>query len=720
MSSRRLVACLVAGPPEHAVSRKTLREWGASLLWLNLFLSPLLVSARTTEAFEFPKITFQRAVAVLFLAGGMAAIGPATGARTRVAAWLRSVAADPIALGVVLSFVAGAVSAVFSISPRTSLLGAQGSFAGLAMLAAQCTIFFAARALCSDPASARVALSGAAAGMGVAAIYGVVQFGDLDPLHWEAPVVFSGVARVFSTQGHPNSFAQLLAVSLPVAVYLIVRAIQERRANEAVVLGAVVTAASGLSLLTLSRAGVLATGSAWIALAVGGALVLAGRKRWLAMSCLGGMLALGVVVASVSDESGRGLGAMAQRLAGLGDGRTIGDDPRRFLWAAAANIFLEHPLVGAGLDCFSLAFGRHRTPAGWVAEWGETPLKAHSQPLEILATEGLLGALAALMFVYGVARALPRAWKKPGGDPLLALAAFSGLLAFGVHTLFHFPTAAGSGLALTLAAVLSGLAEPRREEPATERPIPFANTLVAAVLAAALLFVGVLQPFRADVLSRHATTLLASAPRLALDDARHSVRLDPSRDLPWLRLAAAGQAAARAEKDPVLRKDLFAEARRAAAEAVRLEPLNPYGQANLGTVLADLERESPPLAARAEVEEAFERARSLDPNNSFVHVAAATAALAAGDRDRAISWARLCSRLYPRFATPRALWGAASLLAGRELAAAGHVEPARMALEQALGSLREALAAEWHGDDAAKEAAIANRNAALRALAELD
>lgn len=697
------------------VSRETLRDWGLSLLWLYLFAAPVLFSTRTTEAFELPKIALLKAVALVLLAGAAVA---AAGSRWREG--LRGVTAEPIALGVLLSLMAATASTALSISPRTSVLGAQGSFAGLFTLAAYTVLFFAARALLSDVASARTVLTGAAAGVGLAVAYGLVQLAGLDPLRWQAPVVFSGVARVFSTQGHPNSFAQLLAVGLPVAVYLLVRALQGRRLGEAVAFGFVVAGAAALALLTLSRAGALAMTAAVVVLAAGGAFAMHGRQRWLALGSLFGLVVLGMTLAALPEESGQGVGVMWGRLADLGQASLIEEDPRRFLWAGAWETFREHPLVGVGLDCFSLVFGRHRTPEAWEAEWGETPLKTHSQPLELLATRGLLGAGAALVVVFGVLRALPRALRRPVDDPFLALAAFAGLLAFGVHNLFHFPTAAGTSLALTLGAILSRQGEPASSERSSPPAFPPARLLTVAIVTTWLLYLAVLRPLRADVLCRAGTNLTLSDPPLAVAYGRDAARLDPWRDLLWQRLAAAYQAAGRAEREPQARKRLFEEGRRAAEEAVRLEPKSAYGQAHLGSLLADLERESPPLASRAEVEQVFGRARVLDPSNSFVHMAAATAALAAGDWPRTAAWAGLCSRLYPRFAPPRAILGAAALAAGRELLATGRKEQARVELERAVALLGEAHAAEWRGDEVARGVAKANRISAMQALAALD
>ena len=107
---------------------------------------------------------------------------------------------------------------------------------------------------------------------------------------------------------------------------------------------------------------------------------------------------------------------------------------------------------------------------------------------------------------------------------------------------------------------------------------------------------------------------------------------------------------------------------------------------------------------------------ALDPRNADILIAAANAALAAGDLSRAREWATGCGQLYPRFAAPRGVLGAVSLAEGRQLAEAGQGDRARIKLEEAARLLKEALAAEWHGDDRARAAADTNLAAALGAL----
>jgi O-antigen ligase len=116
---------------------------------------------------------------------------------------------------------------------------------------------------------------------------------------------------------------------------------------------------------------------------------------------------LGLGVLATALPSGRGVGtlaSLAQRVRQFGESAS-----RQHIWRAAWDIFRDHPLVGAGLDTFQIAFADKRTVAYWNLEWNGSPTRAHNEGLNILATQGLLGGLAILVLVAGVVIATRRA-----------------------------------------------------------------------------------------------------------------------------------------------------------------------------------------------------------------------------------------------------------------------------------------------------------------------
>lgn len=87
-----------------------------------------------------------------------------------------------------------------------------------------------------------------------------------------------------------------------------------------------------------------------------------------------------------------GAAAVALGAATWAGSRPMGDSMRLHTWILAWRAFLERPLLGVGPDCFHDAFLRLRGPE-WPAPPSAMQDNAHCLPLNILATQGLLGAV---------------------------------------------------------------------------------------------------------------------------------------------------------------------------------------------------------------------------------------------------------------------------------------------------------------------------------------
>ena len=155
-------------------------------------------------------------------------------------------------------------------------------------------------------------------------------------------------------------------------------------------------------IASLSRAAWLALAVTWVALAI--AWYLAGKRcALLAISFVPMILVAGVLLLGPS-ELRNSLGQRVQQLDELGS--------RRFLWAAGWQMFLDHPIVGHGLDTFQLAFAAKRTPEYWAVEWNATPARRSNEFIQILATQGLLGGIATVGLLIGIAVAISRSWNR--------------------------------------------------------------------------------------------------------------------------------------------------------------------------------------------------------------------------------------------------------------------------------------------------------------------
>ncbi len=180
----------------------------------------------------------------------------------------------------------------------------------------------------------------------------------------------------------------------------------------------------------------------------------------------GGRLALAVMTIGVAaipyalaiaSERGHGsdrtaVGATAARFGSVGSNRYV-------YWRVAAGEFADHPFRGGGAGSFRAAWLRERP-------FPETVRDAHSLYLQTLAELGVVGFLALLVLLAGVAAAARRAWRTA---PAVTAGPAAALVVWLVHagidwdwelpalTLVAFTLA---GLVLARAAPPAGAARP--------------------------------------------------------------------------------------------------------------------------------------------------------------------------------------------------------------------------------------------------------------------
>jgi hypothetical protein len=273
------------------------------------------------------------------------------------------------ALAVALAAVA---AAALSIAPAASLVGSYGRYESLPMRLAYLGLFCGAVWL----GERRRVTAAFLAGCGVAAGQAVLQA----RLH----VPF----RPDGNLGQPNLLGALLAMAVPLALD---RARNAEPRPRVAWLALAALLAAGLAVST-SRSG-------WVG-ALAGAAVLAlflVPRRRLPLVAAGGGLALAAAAALLVASPLRHLNQ------DTGEAR-VG------VWGAAAAAVAARPVLGWGEDTTGLVLGRYQT-VDW--EPGHSFDRAHSMPLDLAATQGLLG-LAACAWLFAAwwagvwrARSLP-------------------------------------------------------------------------------------------------------------------------------------------------------------------------------------------------------------------------------------------------------------------------------------------------------------------------
>jgi tetratricopeptide (TPR) repeat protein len=376
---------------------------------------------------------------------------------------------------------------------------------------------------------------------------------------------------------------------------------------------------------------------------------------------------------------------------------------RVLLWHTALEMAAGRPLTGVGTDAYVAAFPRHRTPDLWRLEWNPSATKAHSELLQVLATQGALGLIAALLVVGFVARAVWRVAKQD--DPAArarAAAAGAALAAFAVSGLASFTVAAVGTLAAALAGWAAGAGRPSGSGRAPVRSAARPLAIAAGLATAAVLWVPlVLTPWRASLAAGRGFRLpagsagraaaLARAAELAPWDARRASDLG----------LALLQRAERAP-DPGRAWSRLDAARAALERAVRLAPGDVDGRALLAHVRARQAALSGDPGARVRARQALDEALAADSAGARTIELVAEGHRALGRGGAARSLLIRCARLYPDFALPLAEVGLMALEEGRDAAAAE--------------TLALAVGRNWHDLPAAEPAARAGLAEALLRL----
>jgi O-antigen ligase len=357
-----------------------------------------------------------------------------------------------LGLPVLAATAAALVAFVFSVSWPLSLAGSYSRYESLPVRLSYLALLASSAWLLRERRHREWLVAGFVFGTCVASLEGVQQ--------WAAHVAF----RPDGNLGNANLLSALVAMAFPLAIHRTLR-------RDAFVFAwgmADIVLVAGW-WVTTSRSGAVAMLAGGLAL-----WVLASRGRTF-------------VAAAVASLSVIAVGLVAMLASPL---RALNNDPpelRLHLWADGLRMIAARPLTGWGEDTTGLAFGHYLSQdyASLV-----TFDRVHSGPLDIAATEGLLG-LAALGWVLVVlARA---AWSRRLDSDVAPLAA--ALVGYTVWVLFNFDWVPVTGAFWLLAGALWSAVDPPKE---STRRAGFRSMVVALALVVAAVVVGVL-PVLADV-----------------------------------------------------------------------------------------------------------------------------------------------------------------------------------------------------------------------------
>ena len=314
-----------------------------------------------------------------------------------------------------LVFVAvGVASSILALEPSESITK-------LFILLSAASLLIATLRICVDRRRLMVVVGGALAALILCGGQGVLEYASGQ--HGQFGVVQSGVVigRIQGSFGHPNQYGGFLATLLPLAVAMLVT----RPAPQLLRWMAAAGIALGVPALLWSYSrGALA------AVVVGPILwLIVVRPRFAVLAAI--LLALMVYLFAP--------GIIRQRFQSTSGGEVA---IRSDIWAGALDIYSQRPILGVGVNNFSVAYARlPAVPANAtqrrILQGEELLIPPHAQNLylNILAEEGLVGLVAFVLFAGTAVRRMFVGSRS--NDPLtssVCLGIGAGMTALAVHS----------------------------------------------------------------------------------------------------------------------------------------------------------------------------------------------------------------------------------------------------------------------------------------------
>jgi hypothetical protein len=400
-------------------------------------------------------------------------------------------------------------------------------------------------------------------------------------------------------------------------------------------------------------AGDVATGSRGAILSmviVVAGMAFMGRSAWPA-----GARRLAAAIALVAAAGAISVG---QRFAAHADPYRY-DRPR--LWLTALETWSEAPLAGIGPGMYE-----HRAPAhgfpqdAAVFRYSKQPRSAHSQPLQLLAEEGLGGLILLGLLVISTGGALAAAARGTGSDQ--ARATLVGAAVLGLHALVEMPFQPPAIPVTFIVALWLALSPARRgaataalslrwPKGAGSRAAEASVGLSAAAALWMLFAVGVAGPYLSFAAARYAES--PGTPPGSIDSAaRLSERLNA-----WQPFLGYRRARAALGRIPAISPPLLANAMESLERTHRLEPGDPSAAALLASLYRRAAIDLPgagPGAIDAAVR-LHDRAIELAPLDARLWIDRAAFRLMIGFPEGALADAEEAAALEPASLTARHL-----------------------------------------------------------------
>ncbi len=343
----------------------------------------------------------------------------------------RQVVVDKVAAALLLFCVSAGGSTILSIDTHMSLFGNIKCPCGLFVLVSYFVVYLAATSL--DKSDIEQVFNTLTATSIAVSGYALLQVTGHDFMTWLGAPASYGYTRPLSFMGHPNFMAEYLAMALPALLWRF-------NQNWRVIYRAFYGAATAMSIAAIFFS---QSRGMWIAafISVNLYLVLI-RTSFIRMAIMYSIAA--TILALCLAASPQVRHTFKTRIENV----VILEPGRVEYMRGAVKVWQRYPFFGVGTDAFELGFQHQRTPYYWKIESAGSPHKAHNEFLNILATQGIFGAISALLLTLAVGLRLLRT-RAYAAMPMIA-----GVVAFYVASLSSFTVISSGCLFMVYLACL--------------------------------------------------------------------------------------------------------------------------------------------------------------------------------------------------------------------------------------------------------------------------
>lgn len=441
------------------VNRQKFSSFLQKLIFVNFnllfFLTPFIFTWMNQELFEFNKMLFVYAIAIMIAGLWLARMA------VEQKLIVKRSKLDYFLLAFLISQI---ISTVFSLHTRTSWFGYYTRFnGGLLSTITYITIFYAfisnikkiqLKAIYSSLFLSALLIS----------LYAIPERLGHSPSCWLIKQKFDTSCwtetnnprfRVFATFGQPNWLAAFLISIIPLNLSYLLK---EKKFLSRLYLLLVLLASSTALILTKSRSGLLglALGLVFYGLFKfiinkKERLVIFFKLSGLAIALLAVAFFIGVPTSKIDEVI---IQPDLSQSSQVQEGGTPSEEIRKIVWQGAIRVWQRYPIFGSGVETFAYSYYLDRPLAhNLVSEWDFLYNKAHNELLNLLANSGIVGLLSYLSIFIGIFYiGINNSFDNKHRDKILALLA--GILAMFVSNFFGFSTVTSNLLLFGFFAII--------------------------------------------------------------------------------------------------------------------------------------------------------------------------------------------------------------------------------------------------------------------------